>query len=44
MEQPDNYWEEDETYPSEDWKFEVANNDTRLGYHEWVEKKKEEDS
>lgn len=31
-----NYWEEDPEFPLEDWKYEVANNDTRKGYHEWI--------
>jgi hypothetical protein len=30
------YWEDDPGFPSDDWKFEVANGDTRLGYCEWV--------
>lgn len=36
------HWESDPIHRVEDWQYEVANNDTRLGYHEWVEKKKEE--
>lgn len=31
----------DETYPMEDWRTEVANADTILGYDEWVMHKKE---
>jgi len=27
---------EDPTFPLRDWRYEVANNDTRLGYLEWV--------
>lgn len=30
-------WEEHVAYPVADWKYEVANDDTRLGYREWVE-------
>jgi hypothetical protein len=30
------HWEDDSEFPSEDWKFEVANGDTRLGYRDWV--------
>ncbi len=30
------HWEDDREFPSEDWKCEVANGDTRLGYSEWV--------
>jgi len=39
--QPDDYWGEDPDYPLEDWRYEVANNDTRLGYWEWVAAEKE---
>ena len=31
------HWEDDPEFPVEDWKYEVANGDTRLGYFEWVE-------
>lgn len=31
-------------YPIEDWKYEVLNGDTKLGYADWVEHKKESDS
>lgn len=31
------HWKDDPEFPSEDWKYEVANGDTRLGYREWVE-------
>jgi hypothetical protein len=31
------HWEDDPEFPAEDWKYEVANEDTRLGYREWVE-------
>lgn len=30
------HWDEDPEYPVEDWKIEVDNDDTRLGYKEWV--------
>lgn len=30
------YWAEIPEYPLDDWKAEVMNNDTRVGYHEWV--------
>jgi hypothetical protein len=34
---PLDYWnDEDPDYPCDDWKYEVANDDTRLGYWEWV--------
>lgn len=31
------YWEDDPEYPSSDWKHQVASNETRLGYWEWVQ-------
>jgi hypothetical protein len=30
------YWEEHPIYPLEDWRYEVENGDTRLGYWEWI--------
>lgn len=30
-------------YPKKDWKYEVTNGDTRLGYEEWVQHKVEAD-
>lgn len=36
-----NPWKEDPIYPVKDWQYEVANNDTRLGYQEWVKHQKE---
>lgn len=30
-------------YPLEDWKYEVTNNDTRMGYWNWVESKIEQE-
>ncbi len=35
-------WGEDAKYPVSDWQLEVANNNTRLGYWDWVNKKKVE--
>lgn len=35
------YWDEDPDWPVDDWKYEVANDDTRQGYHEWVAHNKE---
>ena len=34
-------WEPDPDYPVEDWQHEVAANDTRLGYLDWVEHQRE---
>jgi len=34
-------WSEDPDYPVSDWQFEVARNDTRLGYREWVSHQRE---
>jgi hypothetical protein len=38
QEQIDNWdhWDSHPAYPVEDWKYEVANDDTRLGYKEWL--------
>jgi hypothetical protein len=30
------HWGEHPEYPLEDWRREVAENDTRMGYWEWV--------
>jgi len=35
------HWENDPHYPVDDWKAEVANDDTRLGYLDWVEARSE---
>jgi hypothetical protein len=35
------HWEVHPDHPVEDWKDEVANDDTRLGYQEWVENRLE---
>ena len=35
------YWSEDADWPSADWRYDVANGDTRLGYGEWVAHNKE---
>ena len=29
------HWADDRRAPLADWRYEVANDDTRLGYHEW---------
>ncbi len=34
------WWGEDKVFPVQDWQYEVANNDTRLGYWEWVDNKR----
>jgi hypothetical protein len=33
---PQNGWEEHPRFPRADWKYEVENGDTSLGYVEWV--------
>ena len=33
----ESHWDVCSQYPPEDWRNEVANDDTRLGYREWVE-------
>ena len=40
MKTPVDYWGEDPEHPLADWKYEVENNDTYLGYWEWVEARK----
>ena len=30
------YWDEHPEYPSMDWRYEIANGDTRHGYWTWV--------
>ncbi len=32
-------WDDNPKYPREDWQYEVANNDTVLGYIEWCQHK-----
>lgn len=39
---PNDYWANDPEHPVGDWKYEVENNDTRLGYWEWVQARKDE--
>lgn len=36
-------WDNDPDYPPEDWRYEVANGDTRLGYWDWVVNQKEQE-
>jgi len=33
------YWEDHPDYPRTDWFYEATNNNTRLGYWEWVAEK-----
>ena len=35
------YWDDDPEWPLQDWKYDVQNGDTRLGYWEWVKYNKE---
>lgn len=37
------HWDVDPDYPVEDWKAEVANDDTRLGYSDWIENSRDAD-
>lgn len=37
-------WSEHPIYRVQDWKHEVMNDDTRLGYWEWVEHQREADA
>ena len=34
---PYGYWGDHPDYPAEDWRYYVANCETRQGYWEWVE-------
>ena len=34
-------WAEDPEYPAADWRGEAGNDDTRLGYWEWVDNRRE---
>lgn len=34
-------WDTDDEFTIEDWKYEVSNDDTRLGYWDWVEIQRE---
>lgn len=38
------YWSEDPEHPLASWKYEVANDDDRSGYWEWVAARREETS
>ena len=37
-------WTEDKDYPVSDWQDEVRANDTRLGYLEWIEHRRESEA
>lgn len=37
------WWDEDPEYPVSDWRYAVNNDDTRLGYWDWVNTRKNED-
>lgn len=37
-------WSDDPDYPISDWKYEVQNDDTRLGYLAWIERQRERDA
>jgi len=36
-------WDEDDDYSLEDWMYAVLNDETRLGYWEWVSNQRESD-
>ena len=38
-----NHWDDDPDYPVSDWQHEVAEGDTRRGYHQWVACQREAD-
>ena len=35
------FWDDDPDFPSKDWRYEIDNEDTRLGYHEWCARQRE---
>lgn len=37
------YWNDNDDFPIENWQYEVANADTRLGYHDWIESQKNQE-
>jgi hypothetical protein len=41
MKAADSHWDEDPQFSVGDWRYEVANDDTRLGYQEWIEHQRE---
>ena len=38
------YWDDRSDYPVEDWQYEVTNGDTRLGYHDWLTRMREDEA
>jgi hypothetical protein len=40
--EPESHWDEHPNWPVEDWKYEISEDNTRQGYHEWVRSKIEE--
>ncbi len=40
--EPESHWSEHPNWAVEDWKYEIADDNTRQGYHEWVRSKIEE--
>ncbi len=36
-------WDEYIDWPVSDWQYDVANGDTRLGYHDWVDHQREDE-
>ena len=41
---PESYWDEHPQYTVELWRYEVANDDTRSSYHDWVNRELEIDA
>lgn len=42
--EPESCWDEHADYPLADWQHEVAEDNTRLGYVEWVSHQQEADA
>ena len=40
---PEDIWADDPRYDAQSWRYEVANNDTRLGYWDWVASQREQE-
>jgi len=40
---PPSHWDEQPGHPVEDWRYEIANDDTRLGYLDWCAARDYED-
>lgn len=37
------HWDEDPNFPVADWRYEVGNDNTRLGYRDWVASQRDQE-